>query len=712
MSNVFLKTDASHIADADLLKLNAYGGTEIKAFCQASDDNGAFVVLGRRGFGKSHLLSLRSLTHRNRQDARRVLFYPLQGRDRPPVDRFTDLHAQIPRWLEARNASHDWMHVWQLALYGLMGWLTESALRDLKTYADWFPQLADLGETRGRAKRRRSSRKSDEAERREPSIQLAWFLQAVLERLAGTSLEDGRAILTTGLHHASSKWEAAILHALGVGNWARLVMYLDGSDELISIQRLSLWRNVQQGLLIAIHKFRKHAAWCAVLSIYATMRSEAIDQSHDHPDISLAISLTLTLAYTADHIRDLVFERIQRGPSSELSLPIDIDGGVNPLHALCGFNDVPHADRQRSNGRTYVETIADALLRHTRLIPREAVALVAAIHSIPPPRSFEEIRESINDQARNSLQDAITAGIPGWSELIHPRLAALIDRELVPRPLLIKWLAEIDVKEDDAVREITFLVRNGLLGTGDASTDHHRHYYRQNFRYHHLRSFSNSQLFETAYFFVHPCFREWIINQDGWYGSRFKCMKVGVVGDGLKYEKALPLLRLGEAEGKPAFYVRPSARARYEVKPADKIEELMLFVILVLTHRMKGRQLKFSHLEMNTKPGSYHASLHYNWNSHGSTPLEKCKDHAKKITELVNSGFLGAFYPLPRHMKPASGGVEEKVKMPTFLGVRKLSNRREAAISVEDARLVLPKLRLDEMDVDDEFRKGFEIGRQ
>jgi hypothetical protein len=710
MSGDFLKPDASHIADADLLQLNAYGGSEIQAFSQAKDDNGTCVVLGRRGFGKSHLLGLRSLMHRSREDARRTLFYPSKGRDRPPADRFTDLYAQVPRWLEARDASHDWMHVWQLAVYGLMAWLTECDLAGLKAYADWFPQLAELGEKRARNRQRRRSGALNELDQHQGSVQLSWFIQSVLERLSGSSAEEGRQLLASALHQASSNWEVVILHALRGGNWAKLAIYLDGSDELVSIQRLALWRNVQQGLLIAIHKFRKHSAWQPVLRIYATMRSEAIDQSNDHADISLAQSLTLTLSYTADHIRDLIFDRIRRSPTEQLSIAIDEDAGVNPLHALCGFNSVSHADRKAPNGHAYVETIADALLRHTRLVPREAVALVGAIHGIPLPRSFEDIRESINDQARINLQDAITSGLPGWDHNVQPRLAELIDREVVPRQLLFTWLKQLNVEADAAVREITFLVRTGLLGTGDSTTDHHRHYYRQNFRYHHLRSFGVNQLYETSYFFVHPCFREWIVNQDGWYGSRFECMKVGVVGDGLPYERAQPLLRLGEVDGKAAFFIKSTSRSPYHVKMAETRTEILLFAILVLSHRMKGRQLKFSDLEAYTSSSACPVELRYDWRAGEMTPLEKCRDAAKVMTELVNSGFLGAFYQPAAIGSKAKGRLGE-VRSSTFLAVRKLPNRRLAAINTEDARLVLPELRLDEMDIDEELR-SFRLPRQ
>lgn len=62
--------DAALLPNQDIAQLGAHGGASIKAFCEITDpalepDHREVCVLkARKGFGKSHVLAVRSLTHR------------------------------------------------------------------------------------------------------------------------------------------------------------------------------------------------------------------------------------------------------------------------------------------------------------------------------------------------------------------------------------------------------------------------------------------------------------------------------------------------------------------------------------------------------------------------------------------------------------------------------------------------------------------------
>lgn len=368
--------DAATASEYELVRLPPQGGSLIGAFCgavdsvSAWDERGVCVLKARKGFGKSHLLQIRSLRHRSSAPGSRTLFYPHGGHPRLLVDALSSLHVVVPRWLQGRESIGVWVDVWQLAILGLLAWITRARVAGLRGYSDWFGSLEALDQVH-------LDNRLDAQDRSQPNAMLTWFMGRVLERLEGMEFKVGSDDLKHGLYHGGTEWAIAIKANLESSGKTRIAMYLDAPDELVALDQPALWRNVQQGLLLAIWKFAKSSAWSRTLNIYATVRSEAFGSGHDHPDISQALGLAIPLTYGDAELEAMVNDRIRQADPAAFALPLT--GTTTPLQALCGFETVVHEDRKCGDDGRFTESIFDSILRHTRRVPRELVAIVGAI---------------------------------------------------------------------------------------------------------------------------------------------------------------------------------------------------------------------------------------------------------------------------------------------------------------------------------------------
>lgn len=116
--------DAALASEQELAQLPPHGGAEIRAFCGTGDlakaweERGVCVLKARKGFGKSHLLAVRSVNHRNSTAAARTIFYPQGGRQRILFDALSNLHVIVPRWLQGKESVAAWIYIWQLSILG------------------------------------------------------------------------------------------------------------------------------------------------------------------------------------------------------------------------------------------------------------------------------------------------------------------------------------------------------------------------------------------------------------------------------------------------------------------------------------------------------------------------------------------------------------------------------------------------------------------
>lgn len=522
--------DAAILPAEELARLPAQGGMAIRAFCGLDDSapdwdtRGICVLKARKGFGKSHLLAVRSLHHRD--GAADTLFYPRSERKGLLIETLSTLNVVVPRWLHGKESIAVWIQVWQLSILGLMVWLVDARSDKLPAYAEWFGSTDPPG--------------------------LQGFMDRILKRMPADDFNQGAELLRQGLFHANSDWAVAIGAGLARLKRSRVALYLDSPDELVGLDQPGVWRNIQQGLLLAIWKFAKNSGLSRMLSIYASVRSEAFGTGEDHADIDKAMGLVLTLRYSRDDLEAMMNDRIAQAEPARLMLALK--DCSKPIQALCGFARVTHHNRFDLAGGSYSEDVFDSILRHTRMIPREVIGMGGAIYEkdvISGARNFDAVRDAVNRQARLDISLAIGSSFLGWKGVDHARFAVMLSSEVIDAAAMAELVVRFDAESDkhkqagsDGASIIKYFLRHGLLGLAEQMPQRHRHYYRQRFAFDEAEGTEDSGSLNKEYFFVHPGFKEWLLNLPGQLARNFPRLKFGVVGNQQPFEPKAPLIRL------------------------------------------------------------------------------------------------------------------------------------------------------------------------
>lgn len=721
MSGDPFNEDGALLDEDDLLSLPAQGGEAITRFCTDTERDQPCVLLGRRGFGKSHLLSARSLRHRQAKHHVQTLFHPV----RRPIDSLTQLGAEVPHWLLSTTATKEWMQVWMVAIHGLLVHLAEVDV-ELKGYGDWFPdlQLQRAPAVRqGRRRRRASAADGPQVPTGSlvpatPLIKLDWFLAQVVARLAGTDGESGRNELTAALALAKSTWERWGVDSLLKRHFRAVVLYVDAPDELVGVERQPLWSNLQQGLLLAIWKMKKANAWNDMLSIYAAMRSDAFGRDTDDADVALARGVTLHLSYGTNHLKQMLYDRIQRLAPERLQRSEETS---DPLHALCGYSTVRHADRLKDSGDVIVESVWDALLRHTRRVPRELVAIASKVLAQPLPRHEEVVRNAVNTQAAVNLGHAIKAGMPGWSDAVHRRAIATIARELIPRARL--W-NEIKAVGGNPVADIQFCLRNGLLGVLNRRTASRRGAYAQHFTYDEQTPYGAAQLTEIDYFVLHPSYREWLNAPETMGARRIRTMANAIAGDGLSVEVELPTVRLALRSGVPLIRVHEK-KQKPRINAVNNEGQKLVYVVLALANYLNSRQVSFSDVRRITRNNSPIGGPFIAWEAISKPPTKKLDEVLKNARDEMRIRDIIGPLLIQRVVRDHSGNKtpskmdywhRRSRKGPTVLG--KLSGhwpifhceavRKNGVASQDEAIITISDIRLDDLEIDSGLRAALD----
>ena len=633
ISNPF-NVDAALASEHELALLPPHGGASIRAFCGMDehsndwDQRGLCVLKARKGFGKSHLLAVRSLHHRACNAANRTIFYPQGGRPRVLFDALSSLHVVVPRWLQGRESVSAWIHIWQLSILGLMVWITGARSATLRGYTDWFGSLEQLDQIQ----RQNQPAAPDNVA---PSVMLTWFMGRILEHMPKDDFRLGADQLKQGLYHGNSDWAIAITSSMTGGSKTRITMYLDAPDELVELDPPNLWRNVQQGLLLAIWKFSKSSIWSPLLNIYASVRSEAFGSGQDHPDVALAMGLVMPLLYSRDELEAMLNDRIRHADADRLAQPLS--EVRKPIHALCGFCDVTHEDRSTPDGGRFTEDVFDSLLRHTRRVPREVIAMGGAVYDIVGVRGFDTVRKAVNAQASRNIAYAIGHSFLGWSDLLHRQFAQSLRTEVIDGKAMAELAAPFGQEGPGAIK---FFVQHGLLGIAEPMPKRHRHFYQQRFAFDDVHGNEDASSVNKDFFFLHPAFKEWILSLPDQLNRPFGRLEVGVVGDQKPYEAKPPLLRLSAARGQVMLKLRTARRMVTTEKGAASDPLKFLFVVLWACRELKQTRISLS--ELRTVWTKLHgierikAALHVALPSQVDSIAEKIRDWAKKINKDVD----------------------------------------------------------------------------
>jgi len=585
--------DAALASEYDIARLPVQGGAAVRAFCGIDDPSmdwdarGICVLKARRGFGKSHVLLKRSLNHRDSLAASHTIFYPSGGKPRVLRDALSNMHVVVPRWLQGRESITAWLFIWQLSILGLLVWITGARSDKLSGYSDWFGKLERLDQAQGEG----SKPETQSDQQAEPTLSM--FIIRVLARMPD-DYATGLAQLKDGLFHGNSEWMHAAASSMARQGKRRVALYLDAPDELVELDPPSLWRNVQQGLLLAIWKFSKSSQ---LVNIYATVRSEAFGSGDDHPDVSLAMGLVLPLRYSPEDLKAMLDDRILEADPSKLALPLVDAKDLRPIHALCGFQKVVHGDRKALDGGQYTEEVSDAILRHTRLVPREVISIAGAIYDMVDVRTFDAVRDKTNTKASENIKDAQNHSFLGWNAAVHGRFAAKLRNEVINARTMEELILEFG---QEGPRIIKFFVQHGLLGIAEPQPQRHRHFYRQRFAFDEADGNDDASSINKDFFFVHTALKQWVLSLPEQLNRRFERMEVGVVGDRLVYEARPPLLRLGIVRRKVTLKLLNSNMTLDKGAKSGPLQ--FLFVVLCACRQLKESRVNISELkEMWTK---------------------------------------------------------------------------------------------------------------
>lgn len=692
VSNPF-NVDAALASEQELAQWPPHGGAAIKAFCGVDESSGDWeqrgvcVLKARKGFGKSHLLLIRSLNHRNSGAAGRTIFFPQGGRPRALLDALSSLHVVMPQWLQGRESTAAWVHVWQLSILGLLVWITGARAANLRGYTDWFGSLEQLDQIQ-------KQNKPDTAEGGQSKIMLNWFMGRILERMPASDYQLGMDQLKQGLYYANSDWSIAITSSMANREKTRIALYLDAPDELVELDPPNLWRNVQQGLVVAIWKFSKNTLWSPVLSIFASVRSEAFGSGHDHPDVAQAMGLVMPLLYNRDELEAMLNDRIRQVDASRLARPLH--EVAKPIHALCGFDIVTHENRDSLDGGPYMEDVFDSILRHTRRVPREVIGIGGAIHEIAGERNIDTVRKAVNTQAGLNIKYAIAHSFLGWNDAQHRRFAASLPSEVIDGRTMAELASGFG---QDGPGIVKFFVQHGLLGIAEPLPSRHRHFYQQRFAFDELHGNEDSSSINKDFFFLHPAFKEWVQSLPEQFIKPFDRQKIGVIGDLQPFEAMPPLLRLGST-ARGQVTIRLTDRSTLTAEKGAMSDPLrLLFVVLWTCRALRRTSINLTELKearsqlQGVEP--FKTALKLYLPSQADSAARKIRDWAKKINHDSSI----------RQLQQSLAGASAEAA--TASRRRTATKHRRSFISVSapsrmgaQVEVSLPDLSLDELDFD------------
>ena len=474
-------------------------------------------------------------------------------------------------------------------------------------------------------------------------------------------------------------------------------LYLDAPDELVELEPPSLWRNVQQGLLLAIWKFSKSSVWSRVLNVYATVRSEAFGSGQDHPDVALAMGLVMPLRYSRDDLEAMLCDRVRQADAARLAHPLTL--GMKPIHALCGFAAVTHEDRNALTGGRYSEDVFDSILRHTRLVPREVIGIAGAIYDIVGTRGFDTVRQAVNAQASRNIAYAIGHSFLGWNDMQHRRFAVTLCSEAIDDKTITRIAEQFG---SDGPQIIKFFVQHGLLGTAEPVPRRHRHYYQQRFAFDEVHGNIDSSPMCKDYYFVHPAFKEWIRSTPEQLNTPFKRIPLGVIGDMKPFESQPPLLRLGLSQGKVMLKLRTERRMSTLDKGAVSDPLKLLFVALWACRELKQTRLNLIELKnfWTRLRGMEHlkSALTIYLPQQNDLLTDKIRDWAKKINKDKDIRQLQTSMITHGDYDPDRSINLERRKLPSRDPFISVSTRGKLGAQIE---IWFPRLPLDELDWDD-----------
>jgi hypothetical protein len=363
------------------------------------------------------------------------------------------------------------------------------------------------------------------------------------------------------------------------------------------------------------------------LHIFASVRSEAI-YAREHRDLRSALDLAVHLKYDAELLTRLFLSRISLTNPSQFCHP-ELKT-TDPVKALFGFTVYEHHDRRLPDGRPLSEDVLQAIIRHTRLVPRELMMLGKAVldASNPARRTPRNVRQAVNAEAVRIVDYVISNCFPAWTTELDAALASLRQSIFDIEQFRRGFNAQLSPSTSNDHRALLRLLSVGLIGYSEPDPLRHRYAYLQKFvfdpRTHRARP-------DAEYFFVHPATKEWIrarsTEAKEWSGGTL------LIGDGLPFESRRPIIQIVASDGKPAIIILGRL---FPIILGETPDHLLFLFLSVLAWKRRGGNIWPPLSDLKTLNRSFFGTNSRYLNlSHADSA--RVRDWVKKINKLIKS---------------------------------------------------------------------------
>jgi hypothetical protein len=420
------------------------------------------------------------------------------------------------------------------------------------------------------------------------------------------------------------------------------------------------------------------------------------------------MGLAIFLHYDRDMLKEIFRSLCELTDTDYLANPGLITS--DPVRAFLGITEITHQDRHSTTGVPRQEAVLDALIRHTRRVPREIVAIGRKINELPvSERTERAIRSAANSAAEQVVRYIKQNCFPPWSHETETMLQGF-DCQVISRDELFRCETcgpeSLERKKADREKAVRQLISLGLLGYAEPRSDRHRHFYEQRFSVDESHGRSISYALQRDFFFLHPALKEWVrAIRDG--SRQWRSVPV-LVGDGLPYQSSPPLLGLMLSSGQPTVYVNGNTPLRPTTNGGRATSPTRFLFLALCAWKLRGGTVWPTIADLNALRSQLlkafpHLSLPH-IGADQSRPGSPVRNWARKINnEPELKRLTGDQYAGVERRHPNSEGSSQD-------GDR----RRNGFITVSaslgfDARIAFPSLDAKDIDIEERLRQRIHL---
>ncbi len=523
------------------------------------------VLVAPKGFGKTMILRYRSHQLRSLAQQSGAVFHPSGESDVEYLQVLFD-HREMYNYVVPRVGPQQWARVWECALL-----VTACQSLDLKS----------LG-----------SASLDKLFSVDSAVSVSSNLSIILREANNRPSLTGQEIETLrNTFNAAGK---------------DVVAFIDNADEAFAADGIDftqdhpvIWRDLQIGLLLAIHSVERHSR---KLHVYTSLRAEAIVGIKEKTQLQ-AKSLCVDLRYSKAALRRIFDANIEMFERDKMVSP----DALNRIEQWIGYRYVEHPYVTSVSGALQREDIFEFILRHTFMSPRNLMVLGRAMSSahsdLTGDHGIEALRRCINDLSTSDIfEDWQINAIPRWCSEYDTGLT-LINTNVLDAAALdeIDEMVGTGGQSGDGATSpqkfSSYLYQHGLLGFAFRYPGHS---YEQRFLEKWRSRFSDEVILrpDADYYFVHPILNQVIRERRG-EGAHYEPDKSNIVGFDKPYFNEPPTVVITPSQGAlPSVFVL-GTQVLDGAKAATN-KEVGFMALLYATHRSKNQVLSIGAVKETT----------------------------------------------------------------------------------------------------------------